>query len=79
MVRINKGTKTIDLGEVKALDLRHEGGLSVQGENCRLELGFHYGYFTFIKFTIEDTNLNMIRITPPIGGMIRIDVIEPHR
>ena len=58
MGRMDKRTKTIDLGEVKALDLKYEGGLSVEGENCRLELGFHYGYFTFIKFTIEDTNLD---------------------
>lgn len=68
---------SIGLNKVKELDFKNSGTVLIPGDNSLLSLGFHEDDFTFIKFTIEDTNLNRMRVTPPIDGKIYIKVLEP--
>lgn len=66
----------IDLRIVAELDLENSGTVRISGENSLLTLGFHEGDFTFIKFTIKNTDLNRMHVSDVVDGRIAILVLE---
>ena len=70
-------SQTINLHEVSELHFTNSGTVLIPGDNSLLSLEFHDGDFTFINFTIEDTDLNKMRVSDVVDGRISIKVLPP--
>jgi hypothetical protein len=75
MNKTHKESKTIDLSEVKSLNLIDDGRLSIVSDNCLIVLVYYHGKFSNIKFSIENPKFKRMSVSSVVEDITDDEVI----